>query len=159
MPQGPRSKQISDSLADARKRREEAARLREEEAKKKAAADLARKDEVRTTKITNRRGRQTGTGYEKWDGKKWVKINKAEYDKLKKGKTAPVKETPSSPSAETKPSNAPPAVPPPPPELTYSPSDGMIRLAWDDRAERHVNPLDPNIRSSRMDLFIRCFLE
>ena len=44
MPQGPRSKQISDSLAEAGKRREEAARLREEEAKKKAAADLARKD-------------------------------------------------------------------------------------------------------------------
>jgi hypothetical protein len=115
MPQGPRSKQISASLAEARKRREEAARLREEEAKKKAAADLARKDEVRTTKVTNRRGRQTGTGYEKWDGKKWVKINKAEYDKLKKRKTTPVKETPTSPSAETKPSNAPPAVPPPPP--------------------------------------------
>ena len=115
MPQGPRSKQISDSLAEAGKRREEAARLREEEAKKKAAADLARKDEVRTTKVTNGRGRQTGTGYEKWDGKKWVKINKAEYDKLKKRKTTPVKETPTSPSAETKPSNPTPAVPPPPP--------------------------------------------
>ena len=115
MPEGPRSKQISDSLAEARKRREEADRLREEAAKKKAAADLARIDEVRTTKVTNRRGRQTGTGYEKWDGKKWVKIDKAEYDKLKKTKAAPVKEKPTSPSAETKPSNPTPAVPPPPP--------------------------------------------
>ena len=114
MPQGPRSKQISNSLAEAKKRREEADRLREEAAKKKAAADLARKDEVRTKKVTNRRGRQTGTAYEKWDGKKWVKIDKVEYDKLKKGKTTPVKEKPSSPSPETKPSNPPPAVPPKP---------------------------------------------
>jgi len=114
MPQGPRSKQISDSLAEARKRREEADRLREEAAKKKAAADLARKDEVRT-KTVNLRGSRNKTFYEKWDGKKWVKIDKAEYDKLKKTKTAPVKEKPTSPSAETKPSNPTPAVPPPPP--------------------------------------------
>ena len=99
MPQGPRSKQISASLA-----------LREEESKKKAAADLARKDEVRTTKVTNRRGRQTGTGYEKWDGKKWVKISEAEYDNLKKRKTTPVKETPTSPRGGdvTPPKPAPP---------------------------------------------------
>jgi len=114
MPQGPRSKQISDSLAEARKRREEADRLREEAAKKKAAADLARKDEVRT-KTVNLRGSRNKTFYEKWDGKKWVKIDKAEYDKLKKTKAAPVKEKPTSPSAETKPSNPTPAVPPPPP--------------------------------------------
>ena len=115
MPRGPRSQQISNSLAEARRRREEADRLREEAAKKKAAADLARKDEVRT-KTVNLRGSRNKTFYEKWDGKKWVKIDKAEYDKLKKAKTAPVKEKPSSPSAETKPSNPPPAVPPPPPK-------------------------------------------
>ena len=113
-PKGPRSKQISDSLAEARKKREEADRLREEAAKKKAAADLARKDEVQT-KTVNLRGSRSKTFYEKWDGKKWVKIDKAEYDKLKKTKAAPVKEKPTSPSAETKPSNPTPAVPPPPP--------------------------------------------
>ena len=38
---------------------------RQEAAKKQEAADLARAGELRTKKVTNRRGRQTGTTYEK----------------------------------------------------------------------------------------------
>ena len=81
----------------SKKLAEQRVQAREEAAKKQEAADLARAGELRTKKVTNRRGRQTGTTYEKWDGKKWNTVTKEEYDKPEPSVSKPV-----PPPAKTK---------------------------------------------------------
>jgi hypothetical protein len=85
---------------------EQRVQTREEAVKKQEAADLARAGELRTKKVTNRRGRQTGTAYEKWDGKKWTTVTKEEYDKGKENKQTP-------PNNPTPPTSGAVSTPPP----------------------------------------------
>jgi hypothetical protein len=90
----------------SKKLAEQRVQTREEAAKKQEAADLARAGELRTKKVTNRRGRQTGTAYEKWDGKKWTTVTKEEYDKGKENKQTP-------PNTPTPPTSGAVSTPPP----------------------------------------------
>jgi hypothetical protein len=85
---------------------EQRVQTREEAVKKQEAADLARAGELRTKKVSNRRGRQTGTAYEKWDGKKWTTVTKEEYDKGKENKQTP-------PNTPSPPTNGAVSTPPP----------------------------------------------
>jgi hypothetical protein len=44
-------------------------------------------------------------------------------------------------------------IPPPPPNLSYSAGDKIVRLVWDDVAEHQVNPLDPDIKFAEYKIF------
>ena len=98
------------------------------EAKANAARPVG---EVRTfsTKRNNRGGNPpTITNkYQKWDGKKWVNINKTEYDKVKKTKTAQTKPPVKDKPPETPP---PPATPVPVPAKNPPKSEKFQQLRY-----------------------------
>jgi len=130
----------SRALAAQRKKREA------EAAEAQRQADLARTGELRTR--TKGRNAQRRTIYQRWNGTEWERIDKAQYDKEKKEKTALVREP--STDAEIKPEPAPPAIPVPIP--TQKAPEGFQQLRYPrESIEKGQDFIKFDIREYRRD--------